>query len=81
MLEIGIYEAKTNLADLIKKVERGELVTITNRGVPVADLVRSASRGAQQTADAIAAIKAMRRQNETTITQSEFKEMRERGRR
>ena len=83
MVEIGIDEAKTNLADLLKRVEMGELVTITNEGVPVADLVPSASRVAQcqRTADAIAALKAMRRQNKIAITQSEFIEMRKSGRR
>ncbi|MET3107766.1 prevent-host-death family protein [Oxalobacteraceae bacterium GrIS 2.11] len=79
MIEIGIYEAKTKLADLLKQVERGELVTITNRGKPVADLVPSASRLAQQTSDAIAAIKAMRKPN--SIDQTQFDEMRQRGRR
>jgi prevent-host-death family protein len=78
MLSIGIYEAKTKLADLLKQVEKGELVTITNRGVPVADLVPSASRVAQQTSDAINAIKAM--QKPSGIDQTQFNEMRLRGR-
>jgi prevent-host-death family protein len=79
MLEIGIYEAKTKLAELLKQVEKGELVTITNRGVPVADLVPSASRVSQQTDDAIVAIKTMRKPN--GIDQIQFNEMRLRGRR
>lgn len=79
MIEIGIYEAKTKLAELLKQVEKGELVTITNRGVPVADLVPSASRVAQQTSDAIAAIKTLRTPN--GINQAEFIAMKIRGRR
>jgi len=79
MIEIGIYEAKTKLAELLKQVENGELVTITNRGVPVADLVPSASRKVQQTIDAIAAIKSLQKPN--SITEEQFKEMRLRGRR
>ena len=78
MREYGIYEAKTKLPDLIKQVQRGERVTITNRGQPVADLVPSASRAAQQTQEAIIAIKAMRT---ATIDQAQFSEMRLRGRR
>lgn len=78
MREYGIYEAKTKLPDLIKQVQRGERVTITNRGQPVADLVPSASRAAQQTQGAIIAIKAMRT---ATIDQEQFSEMRLRGRR
>lgn len=78
MREYGVYEAKTRLPDLIKQVQRGERVTITNRGQPVADLVPSASRAAHQTTEAIAAIKAMR---SGIIDQEQFSQMRRRGRR
>ena len=78
MREYGVYEAKTKLPDLIKQVQQGERITITNRGEPVADLVPSASRAAQQTEEAIAAIKAMRA---ATIDQAQFSKMRKRGRR
>ena len=78
MREYGVYEAKTKLPDLIKQVQLGERVTITNRGEPVADLVPSASRSAQLTKEAIAAIKAMR---SGTIDQAKFSQMRGRGRR
>ena len=78
MREYGVYEAKTKLAELIKQVQQGERVTITNRGEPVAELVPSASRAARQTREAIAAIKAMR---SGSIDQAQFEEMRARGRR
>jgi prevent-host-death family protein len=78
MREYGIYEAKTKLPDLIKQVQQGERITITNRGEPVADLVPSASRSAQQTRTAIEAIKAMRTAD---IDQETFTEMRQQGRR
>lgn len=78
MREYGVYEAKTKLPDLLKQVQQGERVTITNRGEPVADLVPSASRAGQQTREAIEAIKSMRT---GAINQSEFIEMRLRGRR
>ncbi|MEI8385624.1 MAG: type II toxin-antitoxin system prevent-host-death family antitoxin [Nitrosomonadaceae bacterium] len=78
MREYGIYEAKTRLPDLIRQVQKGERVTITNRGEPVADLVPSASRTEHQTREAIAAIKAMRT---STVNQTQFTEMRLRGRR
>jgi len=78
MREYGIYEAKTKLADLIKQVQQGERVTITNRGEPVADLVPATSRVAKHTQEAIAAIKAMRT---ATVDQAQFIEMRQRGRR
>lgn len=39
MISVGTFEAKTNLAKLLKKVKKGETVLITNRGEPVAKLV------------------------------------------
>ncbi|MHB1678592.1 MAG: type II toxin-antitoxin system Phd/YefM family antitoxin [Sulfuriferula sp.] len=76
--EYGGYEAKTKLPDLIEQVQQGERITTTNRGKPVADLIPSASRVAQQTIEAIAAVKAM---HTGTIDQAEFLSMRLRGRR
>ena len=78
MPDYGVYEAKTKLAELIKQVQQGGQVTITNRGEPVADLVPSARRAARQTEEAIAAIKAMR---SGFIDRAQFAEMRARGRR
>ena len=77
MHKYGVYEAKTKLPDLIKQVQLGARVTITNRGQPVADLVPSANRAAQQTKEAIAAIKTMR---SGSLNQAQFVEMRARGR-
>ena len=36
---MGAYEAKTHLPALLAKVERGETVTITRHGRPIAKLV------------------------------------------
>ena len=41
MKEIGSYDAKTNLPEILRRVEAGETFTITNRGKPVADLLPS----------------------------------------
>lgn len=38
-LEVGAYEAKTHLPDLLRRVRAGQRFTITQRGQPVADLV------------------------------------------
>ena len=38
MRTVGVYEAKTHLPAILKDVERGEQVTITVRGRPVAQL-------------------------------------------
>ena len=39
--EIGSYDAKTKLPEILRRVEAGESFTITNRGKPVADVVPS----------------------------------------
>ena len=41
-IEIGSYEAKTKLPELLRLVKTGQSFTITNRGKAVADLVPSA---------------------------------------
>jgi len=38
MAKVGAYEAKTHLAQLLERVEKGEKITITRHGVPVAVL-------------------------------------------
>ncbi|MCB1387911.1 MAG: type II toxin-antitoxin system prevent-host-death family antitoxin [Rhodobacteraceae bacterium] len=38
MREIGAFEAKTHLSELLVAVEAGETITITRRGKPVAQL-------------------------------------------
>lgn len=35
---VGVHEAKTQLSDLLRRVEAGETIIITRRGVPVAEL-------------------------------------------
>lgn len=38
MIQVGAFDAKTRLSELLKAVEGGEVVTITRRGRPVAQL-------------------------------------------
>ena len=40
MTAVNIHEAKTHLSRLLKRVQAGEEITISNRGVPIARLVR-----------------------------------------
>lgn len=42
-IEIGAYEAKTKLPQLLRQVLAGKRYTITNRGKAIADLVPSES--------------------------------------
>jgi prevent-host-death family protein len=39
MAEIGAFEAKNTLGDLLQRVAKGEEITISRRGKPVARLV------------------------------------------
>lgn len=39
MKEVGAYEAKTHLSELLNDVALGEIVIITRRGKPVAKIV------------------------------------------
>ncbi len=55
--EIGSYDAKTRLPELLREIAAGHAYTITLRGKPVADLVPSA---AATSSDTTAAIEAMR---------------------
>jgi prevent-host-death family protein len=40
MDEIGVFEAKTHFSSLLDRVEKGEEITITRHGKPVAKLVK-----------------------------------------
>jgi prevent-host-death family protein len=60
MQTVGAYEAKTHLPRLLAEVARGEIITITKHGIPVARLVPASDgrgRGAQE---AIAALRVFR---------------------
>jgi prevent-host-death family protein len=39
MSSVGAYQAKTHLPELLDRVENGERIVITRRGVPVAELI------------------------------------------
>lgn len=54
MRQVGVYEAKTQLPRLLARVRRGERITITRHGVPVAELVPPAG-GRPQSVDAVIA--------------------------
>jgi len=53
--EIGSYEAKTKLPELLRQVKKGRSFTITNRGEPIADLVPSSKSVKKDKAAAVEA--------------------------
>ena len=56
-IEIGSYEAKTKLPELLRGILAGNRYTITLRGEPVADLVPAES---SKDGNAVAAVEQMR---------------------
>ena len=60
MTEIGIYEAKTHLSRLLKRVENGESFSITNRGRIVAVMVPPHDIAQGKTHDAYGQLIALR---------------------
>ena len=62
MAEVGAYEAKTHLPRLLERVRKGERITITKHGTPVAMLVPVEQTGRQRTvAETIEEIRRFRR--------------------
>ena len=53
MTTVGAFEAKTKLSELLDAVERGEEITITRRGAPVARLVPVRDGAAQARIDTL----------------------------
>lgn len=60
MPQVGAYEAKTRFSQLLDRVAKGEEITITKHGVPVAVLAPVKRRSKKDIQAAIAAIKAFR---------------------
>jgi antitoxin (DNA-binding transcriptional repressor) of toxin-antitoxin stability system len=61
--EIGAYEAKTRLPELLREVRGGRRFTITNRGQAIADLVPSTAAEAVDPAAAIDRFRAFMREH------------------
>lgn len=80
MREIGAFEAKNTLGNLLDLVQAGEEVVITRHGKPVARLVRERERG-EMRARARAAAEAMDRLTQgTTLGGLSIKALIEEGR-
>jgi prevent-host-death family protein len=60
MTSVGAYEAKTHLAELLERVRRGERITITKHGVPVAVLQPPDERQREDPAAVIEELRAFR---------------------
>ena len=83
MQTVGAYEAKTSLSALLEKARRGETITITRRGEPVAELNRpgSSDNANAKVAEIIAAIRAHRKNFANAFEGLNIKELIKEGRR
>jgi prevent-host-death family protein len=78
---IGIFEAKTKLSEILRKVEQGERFTITVRGRAVADLVPVAPDHASPSPDAReAAFQRLRHPKITGVSHEQIRAWIEEGR-
>jgi prevent-host-death family protein len=83
MRTVGSYEAKTHLPHLLSQVEKGESITITKRGKPIAKLVPAGESPAPDVADVIRRFRAYSQQWRRAhggLSAREIKEMIEEGR-
>jgi prevent-host-death family protein len=78
-MEVGAFEAKTKLSQLLELVRRGERVTITKHGIPVAVLVPPPEVRRDQTADIIRELAELRQR--TKKGRETVRALRETGRR
>lgn len=81
MKTVGAYEAKTHLAQLLDEGVAGETITITRRGVPVAQLVPSTDGVRPDVGKVIAEWEEYRERNNITLGGLSIREMIEEGRR
>jgi prevent-host-death family protein len=79
MRSVGAYDLKTHASALLDAAERGETITVTRRGVPIAQLV-PIKRARAETVDAVARWKERRRRI-PALSIAEVLSMRDEGRR
>ena len=79
MKEVGAFEAKTHLSELLELARQGEEILITRRGVPIAKLVpanRVPADAARATFDKLNALRV-----QTRLDGLDWKTLRDEGRR
>ena len=81
-MEVGLFDAKNRLSELVGLAERGEEVVITRRGEPVAKLVPA--KPVHDRAEALAAMERMaerRKRISPPVTLDDIMEWKNEGRR
>ncbi|MEW6169055.1 MAG: type II toxin-antitoxin system prevent-host-death family antitoxin [Pseudomonadota bacterium] len=83
-MEVGVYEAKTHLPKLLERVARGERITITKHGKPVAELIPAGQPDIERRRSAWDDLMALRedlRRRGVSITREEITAWKNEGRR
>jgi prevent-host-death family protein len=82
MKTVGAYEAKTHLPRLLERVAKGETITITKHGVPIARLVPVTETAQQDVGEVIEEIRQFRKERPLgRLSAVDVKEMINEGRR
>lgn len=81
MRTVGAYEAKTHLPRLLDEVAKGETITITKHGVPVAVLVPYEAQKRSDASRLIDEWRTYRDEHNITLGGLSIREMIEEGRR
>ncbi|MDX1718289.1 MAG: type II toxin-antitoxin system prevent-host-death family antitoxin [Anderseniella sp.] len=79
MKEVGAFEAKTHLSELLELASRGEEILITRRGKPVARLVPASRTRTDAARAAFDKLKTLRAQSR--LDGLDWKSLRDEGRR
>lgn len=79
MRTVGSYEAKTHLPRLLDEVAKGEEITITKHGVPVAVLIPPPEKRRRSTREVIEELRELRKGN--TLGGLKIRDLIEEGRR
>ena len=81
MKSVGSYDAKTHLPRLLAEVERGESITITRSGKPIARLIPAPGPQPDDVSQVIAAFRAFSQRQGRTLGGLSIREAIEEGRR
>ena len=79
MKTVGLFEAKTHFSALVEAAEKGETVTITRRGKPVAKLIAHEGVDRERVAETIEKLLELRKG--ASLGGLDWKELRDEGRR
>jgi antitoxin (DNA-binding transcriptional repressor) of toxin-antitoxin stability system len=81
MTLVGSYQAKTHLPELLERVEHGEKIVITRRGIPVAMLTQPPEKITRDVRQVVEDMLAYRDRQKRTTGKLTVRAMIEEGRR